>query len=358
MYHYHNCTNKYGTAGELQVKTCLTYDGIFVIFNYNETNVEYSNVESSNHKSLPPKNICIIMSIEFEPDEMKDVAADECLSHVDKKAKRTKKPATIDLYRGTRSVGSFNKSKKMPFTAESVQIDGNFFLSSKVYLQKDNVLLLDLLTPPVDTLSIKTVACGLFQIVYYNRWGSNKCALSYNYHTADNIEATKALAETTGMIAIAPRRHSKEVNKSLLMTMPNGTKQSQFIYIYALDDNSAEAKRKLLGTIEDVSSLCRDLCLLQDLYSKHQNKVMNFGRHHKRVVTVKEDFDETVHQFQSLDHYLCDDTIVQLIQNTWKGSRDKTFYAAITQSVRDAIFSKPYPKIASFMLGFPTENVE
>ena len=54
---------------------------------------------------------------------------------------------------------------------------------------------------------------------------------------------------------------------------------------------------------------------------------------------------------QSLDHYLRDEDVIHLIERSWKGKVDKTFYDNCPE-VRDAFFSEPYSEGAQ-SLGYP-----
>ena len=70
-------------------------------------------------------------------------------------------------------------------------------------------------------------------------------------------------------------------------------------------------------------------------------------------VKIKAQWDETVEHYQSLDHYILDEAIIQLLQKHWNKEVDTTFYEKTPAVVRDAIFSKPYPTIANQILGYP-----
>lgn len=70
---------------------------------------------------------------------------------------------------------------------------------------------------------------------------------------------------------------------------------------------------------------------------------------------VKISFDETDAKNQSLDHYLTDETVIRLLQKTWNKPVNHKFYDTSTAKVRDAFFSRPYPEIASKMLGYPED---
>ena len=75
-----------------------------------------------------------------------------------------------------------------------------------------------------------------------------------------------------------------------------------------------------------------------------------------KPAVVDEHYDLTDDGKQSLDHYLTDDTIVGLLERTWRGSLSKDFYKVLESKipvVKDPIFSRPYPFVASYMLGYP-----
>jgi len=67
-------------------------------------------------------------------------------------------------------------------------------------------------------------------------------------------------------------------------------------------------------------------------------------------------FDRTDVTRQSLDNYITDDSIVQLVQHTFR-HKEKSFYRSFPEA-RDAVFVPPYPPMACRELGYPETKVD
>lgn len=83
------------------------------------------------------------------------------------------------------------------------------------------------------------------------------------------------------------------------------------------------------------------------------NKLLKFLSQNGSPTRVKAPFDETDSVNQSLDHYLTDETVIRVLRETWKKPVNDEFYGSTASILRDAFFSRPYPKIASNVLGYP-----
>jgi len=58
-----------------------------------------------------------------------------------------------------------------------------------------------------------------------------------------------------------------------------------------------------------------------------------------------------------LDNFITDDSVVQLLELTFKNNNEKKFYEAYPDA-RDAAFVPPYPEIACKELGYPKVKIE
>ena len=136
-----------------------------------------------------------------------------------------------------------------------------------IKVESDDVL--DLISSPPATLSLKIVAGGLFCLIYCNKWGSNDEGFPFPFGpttltstlTKKDSNEFKFIQET-GIVAVAARRHSKEHNKPLLKQVGKyeGTFK-QVVFISVLQENTKEMKKILLNTVEAVSSKSCYFCI-------------------------------------------------------------------------------------------------
>lgn len=65
--------------------------------------------------------------------------------------------------------------------------------------------------------------------------------------------------------------------------------------------------------------------------------------------------DKTDKDKQALDRYTTSEAIYRLLQLTWQGIVDDTFYDNCPE-IGPALFTAPYPRIAVELLGYPSAN--
>ena len=256
------------------------------------------------------------------------------------------------------------KNKEKNSTPERGQTNvGSYFqgppaLKPSVYLKKPRIVL-NLMSEPLATLSLKHLASGLVTILMYNRWGCNREAYSFPIVRSTERNGYDAreqrFIDATGIWAVVPRRKSKQHNEPIYKTdQKTGGQFKESYFLTSMDNKDPSITRTVLQAMQQVRSkfvasyvLCPYLIQIP--------KCIN-GNTQKKV-EIKEDFDETDHNGpQSLDHYILDEAIVSLLQKVWHSYPDKTFYNKQKPIVRDAFFSEPYPEIANFFFGYPLHD--
>lgn len=137
-------------------------------------------------------------------------------------------------------------------------------LSPATYLRKTKVEsddVLDLISTPPVTLSLKMVANGLFCLIYCNKWGSNEEGFPFPFGATtltsklvqQDSQEFKFIQET-GILAVAARRFSKAQNIPMMKSVGkyDGTFK-QTVFVAVLQENTSDMRKVLLNTVEAVS---------------------------------------------------------------------------------------------------------
>lgn len=218
---------------------------------------------------------------------------------------------------------------------------------------------------------IRDVAGGLYTIITIDEFASARAAdvwpalnaIRQHGDARRNILYVKFVQSFEFLFA-ATRRVSKEQNDHKY-TLTNDPTRGEYIYtpmlelcfITTIPNKSSANKKNIAETVAKVRHISGsiDFILLQHPHSFFLQFLTNF---HKPA-EVDEHYDLTDHGKQSLDHYLTDATIIRLLESTWRGPVSSDFYKEMGSKIRniqDPIFSRPYPLVASHMLGYPRDR--
>lgn len=154
---------------------------------------------------------------------------------------------------------------KAPETPETKMIKREIFSSSlqpglHVKSSRDMGYVLNLLQGPPAILTMKDVGNGLFTIVYINKIGTNKEAYASDTYDAfmEQLRTRGSpFVRDSGLIAIGPRRVSKESNERVKCdsSTTNDDNNVEKVLIFALTDKSPNRKKSILYKIQDVSKV-------------------------------------------------------------------------------------------------------